>query len=215
MQLKENGLKKLRVNKSKFIYLLSPEKINESFYVNLIEIFKSKKVAMFQLRLKKESRKKKILVGKKLRKICNEYNIKLIINDDPIVANIVKADGCHLGQNDQSIVKARETLGNKIIGVTCHNSISLVLKAKRNGADYIALGAFFKSDTKKVKYHAKTSLINKSKILTKIPIVVIGGINNKNFKKLLLHNPDFLAISGYIWNNKYYNPKKAITKLNI
>ena len=205
----------MRVNKSKFIYLLSPEKINESFYVNLIEIFKSKKVAMFQLRLKKESRKKKILVGKKLRKICNEYNIKLIINDDPIVANIVKADGCHLGQNDQSIVKARETLGNKIIGVTCHNSISLVLKAKRNGADYIALGAFFKSDTKKVKYHAKTSLINKSKILTKIPIVVIGGINNKNFKKLLLHNPDFLAISGYIWNNKYYNPKKAITKLNI
>ena len=170
---------------------------------------------MFQLRLKKENKKKKIIVGKKLRKICNEYNVKLIINDDPKLANVIKADGCHLGQDDQNIVKAREILGNKIIGITCHNSINLVLKAKRNGADYIALGAFFKSGTKKVKYNAKTSLINKSKILTNLPIVVIGGINNKNFKKLLLHNPDFLAISGYVWNNKFYNPKKAITKLNI
>ena len=205
----------MRVNKRKFIYLLSPEKINKNFYENLIKIFKLKKVVMFQLRLKKESRKKKILAGKRLRKICNEFNVKLIINDDPTVANIVKADGCHLGQNDQSVIKAREILGNKIIGVTCHNSINLVLKAKHNGADYIALGAFFKSETKKVKYHAKTSLINKSKVLTNLPIVVIGGINNKNFKKLLLHNADFLAISGYVWNNKYYNPKKAITKLNI
>ena len=170
---------------------------------------------MFQLRLKKENKKKRILVGKKLRKICDKYNVKLIINDDPALAKMVKADGCHLGQNDQSIFKARKILGNKIIGITCHNSINLVLKAKNNRADYIALGAFFKSDTKKIKYNAKTSLIKISKTLTNLPIVVIGGINDKNFRKLLLHNPDFLAISGYIWNNKYYNPKKAITKLDI
>ena len=170
---------------------------------------------MFQLRIKKGNKKKRILVGKKLRKICDKYDVKLIINDDPSVAKIVEADGCHLGQNDENIFKAREILGNKIIGITCHNSINLVLKAKRNGADYIALGAFFQSETKKVKYKAKTSLINKSKILTNLPIVAIGGINNTNFKKLLLHKPDFLAISGYIWNNKYLNPKKAITKLDI
>ena len=215
MQLRENGLKKLRVNKGKFIYLLSPDKINKYFYTNLIEIFKLKKVAIFQLRLKKENKRRIILIGKKLRKICDKYNVKLIINDDPSIANIVKADGCHLGQNDGNIFKARKILRNKIIGITCHNSINLVLKAKNNGADYIAIGAFFKSNTKKVRYHAKNSLINKCKILTNLPIVAIGGINNRNFKKLLLHNPNFLAISGYVWNNKYYNPKKAITKLNI
>ena len=205
----------MRVNKGKFIYLLSPDKINKYFYSNLIEIFKLNKVAIFQLRLKKENKRRIILIGKKLRKICDKYNVKLIINDDPNIANIVKADGCHLGQNDVNILKARKILRNKIIGITCHNSINLVLKAKNNGADYIAIGAFFKSNTKKVKYNAKRSLINICKILTNLPIVAIGGIDNRNFKKLLLHNPNFLAISGYVWNNKYYSPKKAIAKLNI
>ena len=77
---------------------------------------------------------------------------------------------------------------------------------------YIAIGAFFKSETKKIKYRASISLLKYAKSITKIPIVVIGGINNKNYKKLLLNNANFLAISSYIWNNKKYKPHEVIKK---
>ena len=78
---------------------------------------------------------------------------------------------------------------------------------------YIAIGAFFKSTTKEVKYKANIRLLKYVKKLTNIPVVTIGGINSKNYKKLLLNNANFLAISGYIWNNKKYKPYEAIEKL--
>ena len=101
---------------------------------------------------------------------------------------------------------------NKIIGVTCHNSRELIKKAVNFKPAYIAIGAFFKSSTKKVKYKADINLLKYVKRLTKIPIVTIGGINNKNYKKLLLNNANFLAISSYIWNNKKYKPHEVIKK---
>ena len=106
-----------------------------------------------------------------------------------------------------NIKLARKILRKKIIGITCHNSKKLIKQAVEDGANYIAIGAFFKSKTKKINYIAKPSLISWVKRFTKIPVVIIGGINNKNFTKLLLHKPDFLAISGGIWNKK---PTKAI-----
>ena len=87
------------------------------------------------------------------------------------------------------------------------------LRGIKNKADYIALGAFNSSKTKQTKYKAKIDLIKKVKKLANIPIVAIGGINNLNYKKLLLNNADFLAISGYIWNNKKLKPVEAIKML--
>ena len=97
--------------------------------------------------------------------------------------------------------------------ITCHNSINLVKKAIKNDANYLALGAFFSSKTKKTKYKANLKILNLVKKLTNTPIVAIGGIKDNNYKKLLLNNANFLAISGYIWNNKKLNPKKAMEKL--
>ena len=146
-------------------------------------------------------------IGIKTKKICKKYKVKLIINDDPNLAKKIGADGCHLGQNDMNIKGARKILKKKIIGITCHNSKKLIRHAVKDGANYIAIGAFFKSKTKKVNFFAKPSLISWAKRFTKLPVVIIGGINNKNFRKLLLHKPDFLAISGGIWDKK---PAKAI-----
>ena len=101
----------------------------------------------------------------------------------------------------------------KIIGVTCHNSKKLVEKAINEKVDYIALGAFYPSNTKNVKYKASIKLLKLAKKMTDIPIVAIGGINLTNYKKLLLNKANFLAISGYIWNNKKLNPIEAISKL--
>ncbi len=152
-------------------------------------------------------------IGKKIKMICKIYNVKFIINDDPLLAKKLDADGCHLGQSDMKITNARKLLKNKIIGITCHNSLSLAKFALKRKADYIAFGAFNKSLTKKVKYKANISLIHKFKKLSNTPIVAIGGINNLNYKNLLLNKADFLAISGYIWQNKKLKPLQAIKKI--
>ena len=130
------------------------------------------------------------------------------------MAKEVDADGCHLGQSDMKITDARKILGKKKInGVTCHNSKKLVKKNIKNKANYIALGAFFKTKTKLTKYLANFKTLIWAKKVTKIPIVAIGGIKVDNYQKLLLNRADFLAISSYIWKNKKYKPLKALEKL--
>ena len=203
----------MRFNKKKFIYIISPSKINKFFYNDLVNIFKEKKVSFFQLRLKKINYKKKLIVGKKIKIICKKYNVKFLINDDVYLAKKLNADGCHLGQKDMNIVEARKLIGNKIIGITCHNSIKLAKVAIKNNADYVAFGAFNLSKTKKVKFRASINLLKKARKITKTPIVAIGGINSEKYKKLLLNKANFLAISSYIWNNKKLKPLEAIKLL--
>ena len=212
MLLKENGQKNLKF-KAKFIYLISPTIINAKFFNKLESVLKSNKVYYFQLRLKKTPEHKIISYSIKIKKICKKYKVKFIINDDPNLANKINADGCHIGQNDFDIIKARKILKNKILGITCHNSIKLAKIAIKNKADYLAFGSFYKSKTKKIKYNANIKTLNLAKKITSIPIVAIGGINSNNYKKLLLNKANFLAISSYIWNNKKLNPKEAINKL--
>ncbi len=203
----------MRINKKKFIYLISPNKIKKNFYNDLSGVLKSKKVSFFQLRLKNTSLKKKLTIGGKIKKICKKNRIKFIVNDDVLVAKKLNADGCHLGQKDTGILQARKIIKKKIIGITCHNSIKLAKLATKNKADYLAFGAFYASKTKKTKFKANLSLLNRISKLTKTPIVAIGGINSNNYKKLLLNKANFLAISGYIWNNKKLKPIEAIKKL--
>ena len=203
----------MKIDKKKFIYLISPLKINKHFYTDLTKVLKQKKVSFFQLRLKKESFEKKLIIGKKIKKICERLNVKFLVNDDVYLTKKLNADGCHLGQKDMSIVDARNIIGNKIIGITCHNSIKLARNAINNKADYLAFGAFNSSRTKKVKYKASLNLLKKVRKITKTPIVAIGGINDNNYKKLLLNKANFLAISGYIWKNNKLEPIEAIKKL--
>ena len=203
----------MKLNKKKFIYLISPNKITNSFYVDLKLVLKTGKVSFFQLRLKNYSLKQKILIGKKIKNICKKYGVKFLINDDPLLTVKLGADGCHLGQKDMNIKDAKKILDSKIIGVTCHNSINLAKKAIKQKVNYIAFGAFYSSKTKKTKYIASIAILNKVKKFTKTPIVAIGGINSKNYKNLLLNKANFLAISGYIWKNKKYKPLQAIERL--
>ena len=139
--------------------------------------------------------------------------MKFIVNDDPWLTKKLNADGCHLGQKDMIINEARKIIGDKIIGITCHNSIKLAKNAIKLKANYLAFGAFYSTKTKKTDFHANTKILKKVKKLTNIPLVAIGGINDSNYKNLLLNKANFLAISGYIWNNKKYKPEKAIKLL--
>ena len=111
-----------------------------------------------------------------------------------------------------NVLNARKLIGNKIIGVTCHNSIKLARIAIRNKADYLAFGAFNLSKTKKVKYRASVNTLKKARKITNKPIVAVGGIDPSNYEKLLLNKANFLAISGFIWKNKKNKPIEAIKK---
>ena len=140
----------MRINKKKFIYLISPNNIYPQFYQDLKEVLNTGKVGLFQMRFKNYSFYQKILIGKKIHQICKKNGVKFLVNDDPVLSKKLNADGCHLGQSDMSLVKARKIIRNKIIGITCHNSIKLAKSAIKEKASYIAFGAFFSSNTKKV-----------------------------------------------------------------
>jgi len=197
----------------RFVYLVSPNKIDQHFYKELKEVLSSKKVKYFQLRLKKHSDSKLLRIGKKVRTITRKYKVKLIINDSPLLAKKINADGCHLGQSDGSIKNARKLLKkNKIIGITCHGSKKLILNSIKERPDYIALGSFFKSKLKPHAKKAKKNLVKWCKQRTNLPIVAIGGIDNKNYKNLIKFGVNYLAISSFIWNNPRLKPNKAIRK---
>ena len=198
----------------KYIYLISPQKIRGTrFYNELDQVLKTNKVKYFQLRLKKISTLNLIKISRKIKRITRKNNVKFLINDKPTVARTVSADGCHIGQKDMNLMSCRKILGkNKIIGVTCHNSKKLALKAKKNGANYIAFGSFFKSSTKESPFRANLAILRWAKKKINMPTVAIGGINSSNYKKILSSGASFIACSSYIWNNKKLNPAAAINK---
>jgi thiamine-phosphate pyrophosphorylase len=196
----------------RLVYLISPNKIYKNFYLDLKEVLATKKIEFFQLRLKKISRNELIKIGIKIKYITNKYNVKFIVNDSPEIAKKIDADGCHIGQSDGKIMNAKKYLKNKIIGVTCHNSKKLALKALKNNIQYIAFGSFYKSRLKPNAKTADIKILKWAKKNIKRPIVAIGGINDKNYRKLISAGANYIAISSFIWDNPFLKPKLAIKK---
>jgi len=196
----------------RIVYLISPNKIYSDFYKDLEKVLSSKKVFFFQLRLKNKPKNLIIKIARKIKKITKKYKVKLIINDNSKLAKKVDADGCHIGQLDNTVSSARKDIKRKTIGVTCHNSRKLALKAFRDKADYIAFGSFFKSRLKPNAKKADLKILFWAKKNIKKPIVVIGGITAKNYKKLIKAGANYIAISTFIWNNPFLKPEVAIKK---
>ena len=196
----------------KLVYLISPNKINNKFYSDLDKVLHHKNVCFFQLRLKNLKNNKLLKIANKIKKITTKHKVKLIINDNFILAAKVKADGCHMGQLDGSFKIARKKLKNKILGITCHDSKKLARIAIKDKANYIAFGSFFKSKLKPNTKKANFNILRWAKRNTKKPIVVIGGINNLNYKRLLKAGAKYIAISSFIWDNPRLKPELAIKK---
>ena len=196
----------------KLVYLISPNRINDKFYLDLDKVLSHKNVSFFQLRLKKIKKIKLLKIINQIKKITSKHKVKLIINDNFILANRVKANGCHMGQLDGSFKIARKELKDKILGITCHNSKKLAKNAINNKADYIAFGSFFKSKLKPKATKANLNILRWAKKNIKKPVVVIGGINNLNYKKLINNGAKYIAISSFIWDNPKLKPEVAIKK---
>ena len=196
----------------KLVYLISPKKIDNKFCSNLDKVLSFKNVVFFQLRLKNMNPNKFLKIATKIKKITLKHKVKLIINDNFILANKVKADGCHMGQLDGSFEIARKKLKNKILGITCHNSKILAKNAVKYKADYLAFGSFFNSKLKPKAKKANLKILKWAKKNIRKPIVVIGGINNLNYKKLINTGAKYIAISSFIWDNPNLKPEFAIKK---
>jgi thiamine-phosphate pyrophosphorylase len=160
--------------------------------------------------------------AKTLLALCREHDVPLIINDDISLAHTVGAEGVHLGETDDSIVEARAALGpNAIIGVSCYDSLERAQQMAKQGANYIAFGAFFPSPTKPQARRASVDLLRHSVALG-IPRVAIGGITPDNGASLVAAGADYLAVISAVFGRpdiraaaerftQLYSPDRAVS----
>lgn len=147
-----------------------------------------------QYRDKSQDATKRLREALALKALCAQYQAKLIINDDVALAEAVAADGVHLGQGDGSVSAARERLGERaIIGITCHDQIALAQRGLKEGASYIAFGAFFPSKTKPGAQPAPLSLLSEAAQLG-APVIAIGGINVSNCQAVVKAGATGIAV---------------------
>ncbi|KAF0106543.1 MAG: thiamine-phosphate pyrophosphorylase [Hyphomonadaceae bacterium] len=198
------------------LYLISPPKIDDvlKFQKTLDEIIAVGEIACFQLRLKEIENRDIAKIGKEIFPILQDAGIACIMNDNARLARDTHADGVHLGQSDGTIKEAREILGkDATIGVTCHNSTHLGLVAAEQGADYVAFGAFYETQTKISAPRAELEILKWWQDVMEIPCVAIGGITPENALPIINAGADFIAVSSAIWNNPQ-GPAQAVIKYN-
>ena len=150
---------------------------------------------ILQYRDKTNDSSRRLNEARALVSLCKQHHIIFLINDDIELALKVDADGVHLGQQDTDLNSARSQLGvDKIIGVTCHSDLDAAIQAEKNGADYVAFGRFFPSNTKPEASPASLDILTQTKTQLQIPIVAIGGITPDNGMKLIDAGADMLAV---------------------
>jgi thiamine-phosphate pyrophosphorylase len=196
------------------LYLISPLAVGGDFPLRLEEALSAGSVAAFQFRVKDIDQHQAAELAAPLQEICAAHDVAFIVNDSIALAKRIKADGVHLGQGDGDPIEARRELGhNAQIGVTCHNSRHLAMEAAEAGADYVAFGAFYPTNTKEVQHMAEIETLRLWSQFTEVPCVAIGGITVDNAKPLIEAGADFLAVSGAVWND-LDGPAVAIKAFN-
>lgn len=190
------------------LYLITPPKISdlEVFSEDLQRVFDAAAgpaaVACLQLRLKDVPDADILMAAEALLPICRRAEAGFLINDRADLAAKTGADGVHLGQSDGSIAYARSLLGaDKDIGVTCHDSLHLAMEAGEAGADYVAFGAFFPSETKEAVYRPELDILTRWSEMATVPCVAIGGITPATARSVVEAGADYLAVSGAIWKH--------------
>jgi thiamine-phosphate pyrophosphorylase len=183
------------------LYLISPLDVGGDFPARLESALDAGPVAAFQFRVKGVDQHAAARLAEPLLSICRAREVAFIVNDSIALAKRLGADGVHLGQGDGSVHEARDALGRDAqVGVTCHASRHLAMEAGEAGADYVAFGSFFPSETKASEHRPDLDLLTWWQGLMEIPCVAIGGITPGNCAPLIAAGADFLAVSGAVWN---------------
>lgn len=183
------------------IYLISPPKIDLAIFCKDLEsALATNLVSVFQLRLKNYTPAQVLAIAHQVKKICDNHQVPLIINDYFDIAIEVNAAGVHVGIDDQQIATMRKkSAKNFIIGASCYNSKHLAMQAGEQGADYISFGAFYPTTTKIPKAQATLDTLSWASEMLNLPIVAIGGINQNNCRQLVDNGADFIAVIAAVW----------------
>jgi len=148
-----------------------------------------------------------VYLGNCLVALCHTYNTPLLVNDNIDLALKIGADGVHLGRDDGDIELARQRLGRQaIIGVSCYNDVQRAQAMQAKGADYLAFGRFFPSNSKPLAAPAQIETLHSAKQCLTAPIVAIGGILPENAGQLLAAGADLLAVIGGVFDQ---DPEKS------
>ena len=186
------------------LYLITPPRLDDlaGFGRTLAHALDAGDVAALQIRLKDQPQEIIAAAVDVFMPIAQARGVAVILNDDPTLAKTLGCDGVHIGQADMPLVNARRMMGNDaMIGVTCHDSLHLAMEAAEGGADYVAFGAFFPTDTKDGTAEAEPDILQWWSDLMELPVVAIGGINAGNCAPLVKAGANFLAVIGAVWNH--------------
>jgi thiamine-phosphate pyrophosphorylase len=183
------------------LYLISPLEVGGEFPQRLERALSAGRVAAFQYRVKGLDQHAAARLAEPLQAICAAQGVAFIVNDSIALAKRLHADGVHLGQGDGTVREARDALGREAqIGVTCHASRHLAMEAGEAGADYVAFGSFFPSQTKASEHRPESELLRWWQAVFEVPCVAIGGITPDNCGPLVKAGADFLAVSSAVWS---------------
>lgn len=185
------------------IYLISPPQIElKDFSLTLEKALKTGLVPSFQLRLKNYSSFEVKKISQEIKKICDNNNCLFLLNDFYEIALEIGASGVHVGIDDKKISQIRQNSPkNFVIGASCYDSKHLAMEAGERGADYISFGAFFETQTKISRGKPSVEILKWASEILNLPIVAIGGINDKNCVELVKNGADFLAVISYVWQH--------------
>ena len=189
------------------LYLITPPEVPDiaAFSHLLDQALDGGDVASLQIRLKSRagvpaSDSHILELGRHIIPRAQDRGVAVLINDRSDLAVELGADGVHIGQSDMPYARARKVVGNDaIVGVTCHDSRHLAMEAGEAGADYVAFGAFYPTETKDPAARAELELLTWWQQMMELPCVAIGGITTDNARPLVEAGADFLAVSAGIW----------------
>ena len=190
------------------LYLITPPQLHVTEFAPVLdEALAAGDVACLQLRLKNTDNHAadEALIAEaiaQLMPVAHRHDVAFILNDNPELAAKYDCDGAHIGQDDMAYEAARAIMGDdKIIGVTCHDSKHLAMEAGEAGADYVAFGAFYDTQTKQAKSNADADILSFWQEFVELPCVAIGGITPDNAAPLVAAGADFIAASGGVWQH--------------
>ena len=194
------------------LYLISPLETGGDFPARLARALDAGPVAAFQFRVKGLDDHAAAILAEPLHAICAARDTAFIVNDSISLAKRLGADGIHLGQGDGTVAEAREYLGREVqIGVSCHASRHMAMQAGEDGADYVAFGAFFETQTKITEHRAEPDLLEWWQAFFELPCVAIGGITPETCAPLAAAGADFIAVSSAVWGGDEVAAVRAFT----
>lgn len=173
------------------LYAITPERLQGAELLESVAGALSGGAVVVQYRAKSRAA---LETARALAELCRNRGALLIVNDDPVLAVEIDADGVHLGHGDESIGRARELLGpDRIIGVSCYNDLERATRLAARGADYLAFGSMYPSPTKPEAVRCRPEMLTAARGLGR-PVVAIGGITLDRAPELVAAGADLVAV---------------------